>query len=147
MISKELAQRYFKMLRESAPLPFINKLEQSDRGILCVLCYLDEHNGDVYANSIADEMNISRARMGVIVEKLVKRGLIKKSASAEDARIRHLIITSDGKKVAKDIYDNLTQKICNVVDAIGEEEFLHFVALCKKIKNIVEKDFIFDELK
>ena len=146
MVSKELAYEYFNMLRESAPLPFINKLGQSDRGLECVLCYLDEHNGDVYANSIADEMNISRARIGVIVEKLVKRGLVEKTISTEDARIQHLTITFKGKDFVKQVYNSILQKVMAVVDSLGEEEFLHFIALSKKIKNFVEANFVFEDI-
>lgn len=147
MITRELAQYYFKLLRESAPLPFINHVEQSDKGIACVLCYLSEHSGKVYANSIADDMNISRARISIIVEKLVKRGFVNKTNSSLDARIQELSITQKGRKLLREIDDNVSQRIIAIVDSIGEEEFLHFISLCKKIKEVMYQKFLFDDCK
>lgn len=147
MITRELAQYYFKLLRESAPLPFINHVEQSDKGIACVLCYLSEHSGKVYANSIADDMNVSRARISIIVEKLVRRGLVRKINSNIDARIQELSITPKGRGLLREIDDNISQKIMAIVEVIGEDEFLHFISLCKKIKEVMYQKFLFDDCK
>lgn len=139
MFTQQDAEVYLKKIRKNRPIRIIDKLAENEKGIWCVLVFIDEQEGEVYAKEIADEMKISRARAGVLVDKLANRGLLEKYPSKVDNRITALKITKKGKLVLNDIKDKFAKKLIEIVDEIGEDDFKKFFEISKKIENVLRK--------
>ncbi|MCI8555031.1 MAG: MarR family transcriptional regulator [Clostridia bacterium] len=139
MFTQQDAEAYLEKIRKNRPIRIIDKLAENEKGIWCVLVFIDEQEGEVYAKEIADEMKISRARAGVLVDKLANRGLLEKYPSKVDNRITALKITKEGKLVLNDIKDKFAKKLIEIVDEIGEDDFKKFFEISKKIENVLRK--------
>lgn len=139
MFTQQDAEAYLEKIRKNRPIRIIDKLAENEKGIWCVLVFIDEQEGEVYAKEIADEMKISRARAGVLVDKLANRGLLEKYPSKVDNRITALKITKKGKLVLNDIKDKFAKKLIEIVDEIGEDDFKKFFEISKKIENVLRK--------
>ncbi len=139
MFTQQDAEAYLEKIRKNRPIRIIDKLAENEKGIWCVLVFIDEQEGEVYAKEIADEMKISRARAGVLVDKLAKRGLLEKYPSKVDNRITALKITKEGKLALNDIKDKFAKKLIEIVDEIGEDDFKKFFEISKKIENVLRK--------
>lgn len=139
MFTQQDAEAYLEKIRKNRPIRIIDKLAENEKGIWCVLVFIDEQEGEVYAKEIADEMKISRARAGVLVDKLANRGLLEKYPSKVDNRITALKITKKGKLVLNDIKVKFAKKLIEIVDEIGEDDFKKFFEISKKIENVLRK--------
>lgn len=139
MFTQQDAEAYLEKIRKNRPIRIIDKLAENEKGIWCVLVFIDEQEGEVYAKEIADEMKISRARAGVLVDKLANRGLLEKCPSKVDNRITALKITKEGKLALNDIKDKFAKKLIEIVDEIGEDDFKKFFEISKKIENVLRK--------
>ena len=86
-----------KKLKENKPAKVFKKVSDDlDSGVRFVLLYLTENKGEVYASSISEAMNISRARVGILLNKMETKGYITKEASDKDARIEVINLTNKG---------------------------------------------------
>lgn len=138
MISRDESIELLRKLREFKPARLFNKVDESTAGMRFVLVYLREHNDDVYASTIAKELGISRARMGVLLQKLVGKGLVEKVVSSTDARIEVVRLTPLGKQEIHDVREKMIDNVRRVVEEIGLEEFNQFIETSERIKNILD---------
>ena len=102
-----------------------------------ILVYLSEHS-DVYASTIADKMQISRARVAVLIQKLISKGLIEKSSSNNDGRIEVLKLTKKGFYEINNFKEHMISNVVKIIDKIGIEEIRRFLETSEKIKNILD---------
>ncbi|GEM_PF-2498928 len=66
-----------------------------------VLCSINEKKTDL--TCLSKELFVSKPRMTKIIEKLVKKGLVKKIVSENDRREKYLVLTEKGYKKIREI--------------------------------------------
>lgn len=137
MVTREQTLDVLNKIRKNKPAKFFNKIDETYAGMNFILIYLSEHN-DVYASTVADKMQISRARVAVLIQKLVNKGLIKKSLSSTDARVEVIKLTKKGQKEIKIFKEKIISKITKIIEEIGLEEIYKFIDTSAKIKNIFD---------
>ena len=81
MISREQAIEIIEKLRASKPAQIFQNVSDMDAGMKFVLMFLSESSKEVYASTISEKMNISRARVAVLLKKMEFKGLITKTSS------------------------------------------------------------------
>ena len=129
-----------KKLKENKPAKVFKKVSDDlDSGVRFVLLYLKDNKGEVYASSISEAMNISRARVGILLNKMETKGYITKKASDKDARIEVINLTNKGLDRCKEIKDEIAKYISIIVDKVGFNEFNHFLDTACKIKNVLKE--------
>lgn len=64
-----------------------------------VLEYLSEHDGSM-ARDICRGCIIDKSTMAILLPRMEEQGLIRREASAEDARASHVFLTDRGRKLA-----------------------------------------------
>lgn len=139
MISDVEAISILDKFKELKPSKFFNKVDENLAGMRFVLLVLSENiNNDVYASTLAEKMNISRARVGTIVQKLLSKGLIEKKLSCEDARIEVLKITPLGLNEVENGKKHIIDLIKKFVNEIGTQEIYKFLNTLQKFKHILE---------
>lgn len=140
MDKNEQVFNIIKKLKENKPAKAFKKMSNDlDSGVRFVLLYLSESKGGVYASSISEVMNISRARVGILLVKMESRGYITKILSEKDARIEVINLTDKGKQRCIEIINEIKKYISTIIDNIGYEEFCNFLDTACKIKNILEE--------
>lgn len=72
------------------------------------------------ASSVADELSLSRATITSIVDRLEKRGLVRRERSDEDRRVIYLQLTETGQELLatapKPLQDEFVQRLQNLED-------------------------------
>lgn len=138
MISENEANLILERFKELNPSKFFSKVDENMAGMRFVLVFLNENKqNNVYASTLAEKMNISRARMGAIVQKLLSKGLIEKSVSSLDGRIEVLKITPLGLNEVENGKKHILNLITKLVDEVGIDEMHNFLNTLQKFKHIL----------
>lgn len=139
MITDEELLETLGKIREFRPARVFNQIDGSTAGMRFVLVYLSEHSGDIYASTIARELGISRARMGVLISKLISKGLIEKTISTTDARIEVIGLTALGRQKIENAHTQMLSNLRQVIEEVGLEEINKFLITSAKIKRVLDE--------
>ncbi|MDM5197377.1 MarR family transcriptional regulator [Fictibacillus enclensis] len=90
--------------------------------------------GDQMVSEIADHLHVTNSHISVTSDKLINRGLVKRTHSSEDRRIVYLSITSEGKQMAEKMEEVLQGFYEKAFEELTEEEMETFISLLNKIK-------------
>ena len=121
------------------PLEFLQKLDVQSMGISNVLCFLMYADHEVTAGEISDYMNVSTARVAVLLKKMSDKGLIEKHADPSDARRVMVAITDSGKALFEEQQREILLYSGAVVDHFGVDKIKEFIESCRQIREIVDK--------
>ncbi len=121
------------------PLEFLQKLDVQSMGISNVLCFLMCADHEVTAGEISDYMNVSTARVAVLLKKMSDKGLIEKHADPSDARRVMVAITDSGKELFEKQQREILLYSGAVVDHFGVDKIKEFIESCRQIREIVDK--------
>ncbi len=108
-------------------------LNDSVQGQTYVVCYLSD--GDKTVTELANLINVSTARMAVIVNNLEKQGKVERLNDPTDKRITKVHLTSKGNESIDCVRDFLKEKVEKAINVLGEEEFDRFVMDLYKLIN------------
>lgn len=140
MDKREQVFNIIKKLKENKPAKVFKKVSDDlDSGVRFILMYLMDSMGEVYASSISDVMNISRARVGILLNKMETKGYITKEASDKDARIEVINLTNKGLNRCNEIKREIEEYITIILEKIGYDELNNFLDTACKIKNVLEE--------
>lgn len=139
MVTRKQALEVIEKLKQNQPETMLNEVKRTERGLGLVLGYIYK-NPNVYAVNISQEMQISRARIAVIIKKLEDRGLVRKSPSPLDARVEALSVTAKGAKEVKAHRERLIRLVTAVLKKVGYEQVNEFISTSLKIREVV-RDF------
>ena len=113
-------------------------------GIGAVLCLLYEADGALTAGKISDLLQISTARVAVLIKKMDAKGLVTKERGIVDARRTIVRLTACGEQLVQEMQDVLYRQIGLAIDAVGEERLLDFIETAKELRCVMEPhDFRF----
>ena len=121
------------------PLEFLQKLDVQSMGISNVLCFLMCADHEVTAGEISDYMNVSTARVAVLLKKMSDKGLIEKHADPSDARRVMVAITESGKELFEKQQREILLYSGAVVDHFGVDKIKEFIESCRQIRQIIDK--------
>ncbi|MCH5172463.1 MAG: hypothetical protein J1F31_06525 [Erysipelotrichales bacterium] len=139
MVTREQVIGLMEQLKQNRPNTTLNKLRNSDMGMILILFYLSEHP-NTYAYSISKELNISRERVRVLTKKLEEKKLIVKTSSSDNARIELINLTDLGIKYIEDDKEQKIEYFTNIVDKIGYERMKEFINTINDIRKIISKE-------
>lgn len=139
MAALEDIERIASAMRQLHPMPFFQKFNESQAGIGAVMGFLDESKGSVTAGMIAEKLGVSTARVAVLLKKMAAKGLIVKERDAADGRVTIVRFSEAGEKTARAMKANLYSKVGEVIDRVGMERLLEFIAVAREISQIVPR--------
>lgn len=140
MNKNEQVLSIIEKLKEKKPAKVFKKVyDDLDSGVKFVLMYLMDSDGEVYASSISDTMNISRARVGILLNKMESKGYISKKVSDKDARIEIVELTDKGLNRCKEIKKEIEKYITTLIEKIGYNELNFFLDTACKINKILKE--------
>lgn len=108
-------------------------LNDSVQGQTYVVCYLSD--GDKTVTELANLINVSTARMAVIINNLEKQGKVERLNDPTDKRITKVHLTSKGNETIDCVREFLKEKVEKAINILGEEEFDRFVMDLYKLIN------------
>jgi DNA-binding MarR family transcriptional regulator len=103
--------------------------------VLYEICNTEECSAKTIRESIViDEGYLSR-----ILDSFSKGGLIKKTPSAKDGRLRIIIPTEKGKREFAKLNDNSNLLISQMIEKLSEEEQADLMTKMEGIRTLLEK--------
>lgn len=134
MATEKEIEFVMKHLEKVNPTEFFQALNESSVGARAVLRYLYERGGDATAGNISEFMNVSTARIAVLIKKMVLHGLVTKESMATDARITIVRITPYGEERIKEMRDEIYAHVGHVIDKVGMEKLHEFIEISEEIR-------------
>ncbi len=139
MRHRDEAAALLREICDCSPEGFFRQIDKSRQGIDFTLAFLVKADGRVTSGTIARELNVSTARIAVILNKMEKNKLVIRRTSAEDARRTIVEITPEGIARAEELREQSLEKLDLLLDRVGVEDLREFIRISQKIKSALEK--------
>ncbi|MBP5493212.1 MAG: MarR family transcriptional regulator [Clostridiales bacterium] len=139
MISEQEVIRLLNEFNSIKPLEFVQRIDVSSMGIGNVLGFLCASGREVSAGEISDYMDVSTARVAVLMKKMLDKGLITKRVDPNDKRKVMVSITPKGKEAFEEKKKEIILYSSAIVDHFGTEKLEDFIQSCRQIKEIVDR--------
>ena len=139
MSNREEAQEFLDQLRQCRAKSFFGRLDDTQRGIGFVLLYLREAEGVVYSGDLARELNVSTARIAVLLKNMEKNGLLTRSASRKDARRTIIALTPAGIAQVDEMREHILDAAELLIERVGKDDLDEFLRISMKMKNALEE--------
>jgi MarR family 2-MHQ and catechol resistance regulon transcriptional repressor len=104
-------------------------LGDSDFRVLEVLL----HKGALPVNTIGPIVDLTPGSISIAVDRLFAKGLVSRTESAEDRRVRIVALTSRGKDLIVPAFRKHSAQMRKVFSELSEEELQGFEAALKKV--------------
>jgi DNA-binding MarR family transcriptional regulator len=104
--------------------------------VLYEICNIE----DCSARKIREKIVIDEGYLSRILDNFVKRGLIKKTRSSTDGRLRIIVPTEKGKTEFSILNDNSDELISKMVGKLSEEEREELVSMTERIRHLLSRD-------
>lgn len=128
------AQRYFECMKR----PFGSKMEKTNFGIGLVLRYLAEAGHTVSSGEISRYMNVSTARVAVILRSMCEKELITKTEDSADARKTLVSLTEKGLERIRKTKAEMMELMTEIINTVGLERMEQYLETLKEINSVVE---------
>lgn len=143
MITQERLEEIARELPKVQPTNFLKIVNDSNAGIGYALkLLLSQEDNQLSAGQLSEAMGVSTARVAVLLKKMENKGLIEKKEDESDARVTLVKLSDEGMRFATLMKENMLRHIANVIDKVGEEKFLQFIALSHEIKDAMGEEFL-----
>lgn len=112
-------------------------LTRTEFGVLELLY----HKGSQPIQQIGGKVLMSSGNITYVVDKLVKRGFVRRNASKEDRRLIYAEITEEGSAFIQEAFPRHAEVIAEVVSGLSEEERRSAAELLKKLGRYAQSTF------
>ncbi len=144
MATKQEIEYGLKLFHENNPRIIFEKMKNDAAGVFATLKFLDRTGGNIRATDISQELNVSTARMTVILRKLYERELITKTPDEQDGRSQLITLTPAGKEMTRNLHQQMHITIGKIIDEVGIEEFEKVFKVLAKIRELtIEQESVF----
>ena len=138
MSTREDAQAFLAELYSSIPRSFYSELEMTRRGFGFVLDYLEQAKGEVTAGDLAKTMEVSPARVAILLKKMEESGFITRYTSSKDARRVIVQISPAGVAFVEDMKERTLNKVESLLNQVSKEDLYTYVKISRKIREAME---------
>lgn len=110
-------------------------LNTTDFGVLELLY----HSGDQPLQKIGNKILLASGSITYVVDKLEKKGLMKRTQSEKDRRVTYASITEEGIALLNAIFPDHWKQIERITDGLTEEEKQQAITLLKKLGSYADE--------
>lgn len=100
-----------------------------------ILNYLNNPSepGNIFQKQVEKKFNIRRSTATNILKNMEEKGLIKRTVSETDSRVKVIIVQNSGKKIQEEVSRFLKKNDENVLNSLGAYEQRNFLKTLAKI--------------
>ncbi len=139
MASKAEVFEVMGKLQEYNPLELFRSIDEINSGMGYIMLRLYNAKEEVYAINLSQDMQISRARVTMLLRKLISRGFVLKQRSKLDARKEIITITNIGRDEVNKIKQKVLGDVNRLIDKLGMDKVNEFLELSKEIHETLHK--------
>lgn len=136
---KNIAKKIIDKINKVNPFDFLNLIDKNGQGMNSILSYLKTKKENVTAGELAIQLNVSTARIAVLLKKLEKCNMIVKKISPLDARVTIVEITEIGEKHIEEETNKSISIMQKILKKVDPKEIEEFIRLATKIKNSIQE--------
>lgn len=107
----------------------------SDFGVLEALL----HKGPLAVHLLGEKVLLTSGSMTVAIDRLEKRGLVRRTADAEDRRARIVELTAAGRRLIQRLFAAHARDMEQAVSVLSRQERLVLTAMLRKLGHGVEE--------
>jgi DNA-binding MarR family transcriptional regulator len=90
-------------------------------------------NGGLSQSDLADTLGIERARLVRLLDRLEKRGLLQRLASAKDRRAHALQLTPEGQRVYKQAHKLAASHEARIRESLGAQRYAQMLEMLRDV--------------
>ena len=136
---ERLAEEIFQKFNDAHGEAFFSEIDRSQQGEIFVLSYLTRLEEDCTAGQIAKYMDVSTARVAVILNSLEKKGFIEKKKDLNDKRKTIVHVTEKGMCSVLEKKERFYDLIETIIDQVGIEKINAFIETMREISGVAEE--------
>lgn len=136
---REDAQEFLVELYSCIPKSFYSELETTQRSFGFVLDHLEHTNSEVIAGDFASLLNVSPARIAVLLKRLEQNGFITRHTSSKDARRTVVEITPAGIAFVDEMREQILRKVELLLKQISKEDLYTYIKISHQIKRAMDE--------
>jgi MarR family 2-MHQ and catechol resistance regulon transcriptional repressor len=91
-------------------------------------------NGPMALGEIQGELLVSSGGITYLVDRLERRGIVKRRAAPEDRRVRHVELTRKGMQLIQEIFPQHAQRLEQLLSGLTSREQLRTTALLERLR-------------
>ncbi len=114
-------------------IPIQKSVNEFTKGEFAALDFLYKNHGKAYPKELSRNMNVSSARIAVILKSLEAKGLIIRTSDAGDARQIVVVLTESGSSILLKKRKTIIASATSLLEKLGEEDTLNLLRIQKKI--------------
>ena len=134
----DLAGQFINVRRSLPYVKFDKEISKKIKHEICILSYLNLHNGMAHPKELSDEFIVSTARMAVLLNHLEEKGYIARIPDSRDSRQIIVKLQPKGVTFFESINNEILKFIAKFFKELGAEDSREFVRLYKKLMNFVD---------
>ena len=132
---KKLLEEIKKMRPKGRP-PEMNFYKS---GMVFILNFLyDNEDKEIIAGDLAENLDVSTARVAKLLQKLEGKGFIFTHASDKDRRRTVVRLTQKGKIHTETKRREHDEQVIKIIDYVGVDDMETFIRIALKVRNAVE---------
>jgi DNA-binding MarR family transcriptional regulator len=97
-----------------------------------VLCELDRRGKPVAMSQLSNRLNVTSSNLTGVVDRLVRKGLVRRFRSKKDRRVQHIEMTPEGRTVHADIAADNALWIARAFTNLTDEEVVQLRKLLRQ---------------
>jgi DNA-binding MarR family transcriptional regulator len=97
-----------------------------------VLCELDRRGGPVAMSQLSSRLNVTSSNLTGVVDRLVRKGLVRRFRSKRDRRVQHIEMTPEGRAVHAEIAADNALWIARAFTSLTNEEVVQLRKLLRQ---------------
>lgn len=140
MATKEQIEILLEQLKKAPPSECFQNCDMNAAGIRAILKILNKTDDKITAGKISEYMQVSTARVAVLLRKMVAKGYIEKEADSVDGRVVVVRLSEYGRQTAEKLKENLYHNMGEMIDKIGMERMLEFATISKEIHSLMKEN-------
>lgn len=134
----ETTMMIFTSMQELLRTAESRQIVDMSKGEFFALSFISKRGTMVLPSEISTAMNVSTARIAVLLSQLESRGLIARAADTADRRRVNVSITPAGVQRLEERRKEIFQRILRLVEQLGEEDAQAYLRITKRIVALSE---------
>ena len=137
---KELVDQYinltFSIEKNTAQLVKCQIVSDLTNDQHYILRYINQ-KGECTSSELADVFRVKKSAITAIIERLWKKGFIKRTRDEEDRRVVYLTLTDVGQELFRETELRIHQLVGSLIKQFDQEEIESFMKTYKKLNRII----------
>lgn len=136
--AEEAEQELVRLMLQNRNGAF-SKIEKSNKGESIVIKFLARSGEPTSPKHLAESLNLSSARIAVVLGSLEKKGMIVRDMDPADRRRINVTLTKCGMKMAHEEKKEMRDKIIQVFELMGEADTKTFIEMTARFVECSQK--------